>query len=339
MIRLPALVLMLAVMALSLPVAAQNVDDERRRLIAPETVSQAEFALQLAGALGLPVTGEDADEAMRALASRGIEPLEGWKPELPMTPLLVAELRHAVSNAVAAGRLDVEGSAALAAFDELIAHLDLPLADAPPPAYAEGPRGHETACDRSALDRYYATMGPPYYTYCLPLPSYYYLYSWVPSPFYLHGVFFSGFFVVRDVHVVPTFRVPKFKHHHPKFSHGVLGDHRKPPPRHAFSDRAKGLKDIAGRRSPRMKSGHAPRAIPHVPDRPRFSHSPRYSEGVLGTRHRAPSAVSRPPAPRTRASMPTSRPPLTMGTGIRAPQAAAPSASGRGWRHVVPHRR
>jgi hypothetical protein len=52
--------------------------------------------------------------------------------------------------------------------------------------------------DPGVINDYYATEGPPVVTYYTPPPDYYYLYSWVPYPFWWTGLWFPGFFVLND---------------------------------------------------------------------------------------------------------------------------------------------
>ena len=50
------------------------------------------------------------------------------------------------------------------------------------------------------INNYYYDYGPPAVTYYAPPDPYYYLYSWVPYPFWCSGFFFRGFFVLHDFH-------------------------------------------------------------------------------------------------------------------------------------------
>lgn len=341
---------LLAGMLLPAPGAAAETSYDER-FIAPTILSQGEFALHLARSLEIPMADPAGqEEAMHALAALGIEPLDGWAAvDAPMTPQLVGELRHAVTNAAAAGRLQGDPAAALAAFTELIADLGLPLPAEQPPAYAGDPvrrPGYATYCDRAALDYYYGAVGVPYYTYCPPPPSYYYMYSWVPSHFYWHGFFFSGFFVIRDVHVAPRF---KHRPPHPRFSDGLIGGRRDARPPRAAPDGGKGFRDIGIGRKPARAAPRqdGPRVIPRGPDRPRFS------DGVLGGKRGSPPTVSHPRSPASasrspqfRQPPPATRPNVGIGSsGARSPRAGPPPVStpsqgaGRGWRDVVPGRR
>ncbi|BAU47504.1 hypothetical protein SVA_0925 [Sulfurifustis variabilis] len=322
---------------------AESTYDER--FIAPAVVTQGEFAVHLALALGIrPAQDAEPEQAMRKLAALGIEPLDGWSAGAPMTPQTAADLRQAVLNAAAAGRLEMEPATARAVFSGLLAELGLPLPAAPPAAYA-GRTSPPDRCDRAALDYYYGAVGVPYYTYCAPPPAYYHLYAWVPSRFYWHGHFFGGFFVIRDVHVV----VPHVKKHRvprPRFSEGVIGErrHARPPSVHVaprdrprFSDGALGDK-----RGSTGSTIHTPaQALPDGGNRPRHSTGVLDGKRGFAAATRPPPAASRP-APRVGRAMPAPAPRSNAGPVIRSPSpspSAGPATLGRGWRHVVPGRR
>jgi len=50
------------------------------------------------------------------------------------------------------------------------------------------------------INNYYDNNAPPVVTYYPPPLPYYYLYAWVPYPFWCSGSFFSGFFILHDFH-------------------------------------------------------------------------------------------------------------------------------------------
>jgi hypothetical protein len=50
------------------------------------------------------------------------------------------------------------------------------------------------------VNNYYVDPGPPVVTYYPPPQPYYYLYAWVPYPFWCWGFHFSGFFILHDFH-------------------------------------------------------------------------------------------------------------------------------------------
>jgi hypothetical protein len=180
--------------------------------IAPAVVPQGEFAVSLAETLALETVEDDEDDAIRALVALGIEPAAGWQPDQAMTPQIVTELRADLADAIYAGRLLMEPDAAHTAFDELLAELGLPLPAAPaayaganPPLNSYGPY-----CDATATHYFYGSYGLPIYSYCYPPAAYFHYYSWVPCRFRAHGHHFSGFFTLRQVHVIQ--RVPGRRH-------------------------------------------------------------------------------------------------------------------------------
>ncbi len=50
------------------------------------------------------------------------------------------------------------------------------------------------------INNYYYNEGPPVVTYYPPPDPYYYLYAWVPYPFWYSSFFFPGFFILHDFH-------------------------------------------------------------------------------------------------------------------------------------------
>jgi hypothetical protein len=69
------------------------------------------------------------------------------------------------------------------------------------------------------INNYYYSEGPPVVTYYAPPEPYYYLYAWVPYPFWCSGFFFSGFFILHDFHRHVSFH----KHHFVVTNHVVSG--------------------------------------------------------------------------------------------------------------------
>jgi len=78
----------------------------------------------------------------------------------------------------------------------------------PPSSEEPAGRERETPVESSipspgpeVVNNYYYDYGPPVVTYYAPPAPYYYLYSWVPYPFWWGpGVFFSGYFILHDFH-------------------------------------------------------------------------------------------------------------------------------------------
>jgi hypothetical protein len=80
--------------------------------------------------------------------------------------------------------------------------------DAPGPQYMANPNPED-------INNYYFVQGPPLVTYYAPPDPYYYLYSWVPYPFWSTGFYFPGFFVLNNFHRQVFYnRHPYFVTHH-----------------------------------------------------------------------------------------------------------------------------
>ncbi len=170
--------------------------------IAQTLVREGDFAMKLAEALKLGQAKNEA-EAESTLASAGIAPKNGWIADYPVTPDIVGELENAVGTAADSGKLRMEKVEALKAFRTAAVELQLPIIAEIPNEYTESssPTASQYA-EPSAIDNYYETEGPPVVTYYTPPPDYYYLYAWVPRPFWCSGFFFPGFFILHDFHRV-----------------------------------------------------------------------------------------------------------------------------------------
>lgn len=207
------LIIALIVGAILFPGPARALDEPMEyseHAIAPPVMRQGEFAVHLAEALALEFAQDDEDDAARVLAALAIEPPEGWSRDQILTPQTVLELRADVADAAAAGRLAMAPDAVLTAFNELLAELSLPLPAESAPAYAGGSTpvdGYGPYCDARSLHHYYGSVGLPYYTYCYPPSVYFHHYSWVPYGFLAHGHHFAGFFVLKQVKVIPRVRI------------------------------------------------------------------------------------------------------------------------------------
>ena len=89
--------------------------------------------------------------------------------------------------------------------------LELPIIAEVPERYTESPPPTTPEyTEPSVIDNYYYAEGPPVVTYYPPPWDYYYMYAWVPSPFWCSGFFFPGFFILHDFH-----RVVFVRHRHP----------------------------------------------------------------------------------------------------------------------------
>ena len=92
-------------------------------------VREGDFAARLAEALKAGAVRGEA-EAESALASIGIAPRNGWIADYPVTPDIVEELRKAVEDAVASGRVPMGRDEAEGAFDALVAQQGLSITGA-----------------------------------------------------------------------------------------------------------------------------------------------------------------------------------------------------------------
>jgi len=187
--------------------------------IAQALVREGDFAVQLAQALKMEQAKNEA-EAESALTSAGIAPKNGWIADYPLTPDIVKEVQNAVGTAADSGKLGMKKVEALKAFRTTVVELQLPLIVELPDRYAESPSlTTPEYAEPSVVENYYDTEGPPVVTYYPPPWEYYYLYAWVPSPFWCSGFFFPGFFVLHDFHRVV------FVHRHPH----VITNHIRDP--------------------------------------------------------------------------------------------------------------
>jgi hypothetical protein len=130
------------------------------------------------------------------LTSAGIAPKNGWIADYPITPIVIGELQDAVTGAADAHKLPIGKDDALKSFQNLTIEFGLAVAPGGPGQYAE----NQPQPDSAMIDNYYDEEGPPVVTYYPPPWDYYYLYAWVPFPFWWGGFFFSGFFCLHDFH-------------------------------------------------------------------------------------------------------------------------------------------
>jgi uncharacterized membrane protein YgcG len=163
-------------------------------------VTEGLFAGNLASALELNST-TDAVAAESALGDSGIFPRNGWVADYPVTPDIIAEVRQSVATAADEERLSFTRDVALKRFDDAVADIGLMVR-----TYTGGESvlDKPISCDNypnpAMVNSVYSGEGPPIVTYYCPPPDYYYLYSWVPYPFWWSDFWFPGFFILRDFH-------------------------------------------------------------------------------------------------------------------------------------------
>ncbi len=169
--------------------------------IAAPLVREGDLAVHLLSALGLGQTSDESQAESR-LGEMGIAPRNGWIAEYPVTPDVLGELRKSVSEAADSGVLPMSRDEALNRLEAVATGTGV-SASAPygaDSAYGSPNSDYAGYVDPGALDSYYATEGPPIYTYYAPPVPYYDLYGYVPYPFWYSGYWFPGFYVLRDFH-------------------------------------------------------------------------------------------------------------------------------------------
>ncbi len=162
-------------------------------------VREGAFAQQLASALGLGNAGTEA-EAESMLGEKGILPRNGWIADYPATPDIIGELRQSVSDAADAGKLSINRPEALKRFDGVTAEAALNIRPQDEDAIVSSGAEGEYAVAPTDLNNYYYDVGPPVVTYYTPPADFFYLYSWVPYPFWCNNFWFGGFFILNDFH-------------------------------------------------------------------------------------------------------------------------------------------
>lgn len=194
-------------------------------------VREGDFAVNLANGLGL-TNSKDEAAAEDALSSVGTAPRNGWISDYPMTPDIIAEVRESTARAASAGSLRMAETEATGIVDKVGQDMKLPIMvageqreqyaqDGQYAQYGAGEQyGYSESSSSSAgseyattpppsdeglygeqpgyIDNYYGENGPPVVSYYPPPWDYYWLYDWVPFPFWWGGFGFGGFFVLGD---------------------------------------------------------------------------------------------------------------------------------------------
>ncbi len=190
------LTVLIPVMTDAQPVQAQTSPPP----IAAPLVREGTFAVKLQYGLALGMT-DDEIAAETRLADAGISPRNGWIADYPVTPDIVGELRQGVSDAADSGKISFSRDEALQRFDRTLFESGLSITPYSPQGSTEAvPSGSENYPNPSVINNYYYNEGPPVVTCDTPPPDFYYLYAWVPFPFWWSGFWFPGFFVLHDFH-------------------------------------------------------------------------------------------------------------------------------------------
>ncbi len=150
----------------------------RRPPIAQPLVSEGEFAVELATALHLTSSHDEA-AAENSLIAIDIAPRNGWISDYPTTPDIIAELRESAARSALSGNLSISEADAARAVDSVSIAMHLPVGLAgrkhtdasssqylsssasPPPEVSE----YETPAD---VEQYYDENGPPIVSYYPP---------------------------------------------------------------------------------------------------------------------------------------------------------------------------
>ena len=181
---------MVAMALLLLPLTVYAQSDQNSTGAPPVSqalVPEGDFALKLVTALGLGTPGSEA-QAEDMLTSVGIAPRNGWIADYPVTPDIIGELQNAVAAAADSKKLPMEKGEALNAFKNLIGEFGLGVLPGSSGKYAES----QLEPNPTVINNYYYEEGPPVVTYYPPPWDYYYLYAWVPYPFWYSRFFFPG---------------------------------------------------------------------------------------------------------------------------------------------------
>ena len=207
------LIIVMALGLLLMPFTVYPQSDQKSAGAPPVSqtlVPEGDFALKLAAALKLGTPTEEA-QAEDMLTSAGIAPKNGWIVDYPVTPNIIGELQNAVATAADSKKLPMGKDEALKAFQDLTTEVGLAVAPGSGQyAKSQPPTGSEYVQPQE-INNYYDEEGPPVVTYYPPPWDYYYLYAWVPYPFWYSEFFFPGFFVLNDFDFV---FVGHHHHHH-----------------------------------------------------------------------------------------------------------------------------
>lgn len=168
--------------------------------IAQQLTREGDFAVKLQAALGLG-TSEDETEAETILGDAGVAPRNGWIADYPVTPDVLGELKTSVGDAAESGRIELDRDEALKRLDNVSAGFNLAVKPhTVTRTYETLPEEAEKYPNPTVINNYYYDQGPPVVTYYAPPPDFYYLYAWVPYPFWWFGFWFPGYFILNDFH-------------------------------------------------------------------------------------------------------------------------------------------
>jgi hypothetical protein len=180
--------------------AEQNTTAVEPPPVAQSLVREGNFAVKLAVVLDVG-TPQSETSAESMLASIGIAPNNGWITDYPVTPAIIEQLQNSIQAAVNSGKLAMPMDIAMEALQTVSDDfgLNIGIAGASSDQTAGEPTpGSNVYTSPTVVNNYYYDYGPPIITYYSPPPAYFYLYAWVPSPFWCAGFYFPGFFILND---------------------------------------------------------------------------------------------------------------------------------------------
>jgi len=171
--------------------------------VAQPLIREGDFAVKLVNVLKIG-TAKNEVEAETMLGSSGISPKNGWIADYPVTPIIIGELQGAIGYAADSKKLPMGKEEALKAFQDFTASVGLSIVADTSGSYTENepPMNYRVYSDPTVINNYYYDEGPPVVSYYPPPWDYYYMYAWVPYPFWWGGFFFPGFFCLHDFHRV-----------------------------------------------------------------------------------------------------------------------------------------
>ncbi|HUH66596.1 MAG TPA: hypothetical protein VLZ07_09185 [Syntrophales bacterium] len=198
--RMSANVLLFAAGLLLLIPAAGQTQQEGPPPIEQQLVREGDFAVKLVSALGIETT-QDEIEAESRLGAAGVTPRNGWIADYPVTPDIIGELAKSVGSAADSGKLAFGRDEALKRLNDVAVSFGLAIRPyTGGQAYGPESSGSQNYPNPQDINSYYYDEGPPVVTYYYPPPDFYYLYAWVPFPFWCSGFWFPGFFILQDFH-------------------------------------------------------------------------------------------------------------------------------------------
>jgi hypothetical protein len=159
------------------------------------------LSVKLVDALKLGTTASEA-EAESLLGNAGITPRNGWIADYPVTPDVIGELTQSIKDAAESKSLKMGKDEALQSFQNVTAGFNLAVRGGTPGETAQKGPGNTTVPDNTVINNYYSDQSPPAVTYYPPPPDYFYLYTWVPYPFWGWNFWFPGFYILADFHRV-----------------------------------------------------------------------------------------------------------------------------------------